>query len=102
MKKPETKSTQSNRQNKQYTEIRQFMVKRVKMFDNGGVNFDLEVNGIMIYGCRVVESKNGDFISFPQRKGGDGKYYNIAYVALKPEDQEAILGVVERMLNDEK
>lgn len=76
-------------------------VKRVKMFDNGGVVFDLEVNGVTIYGCRVVEGKNGDFISFPQRKGSDGKYYAIAYFPMDREGtiQAAILQQVEAKLN---
>lgn len=43
---------------------------------------DLEINGVSIYGCRYVEGKNGDFISFPSYKAKDGKYYNHAYVKL--------------------
>lgn len=44
--------------------------------------FDLEVNGVKIYGCRFMEGKNGNFIAFPSKKGSDGKYYNHAYVEL--------------------
>lgn len=61
---------------------------------------DLEMNGITIYGVRVVEGKNGDFLSFPQRKGQDGKYYSIVYAPLCKEDQDAILAAIERKLNE--
>lgn len=38
--------------------------------------FDLEHNGAIIYGCRLVESREGNiFISYPSRKGKDDKYY---------------------------
>ena len=41
------------------------------------VYFDVVINGVTIYGCKVVEGKNGDFISFPSHKGKDDKYYNL-------------------------
>ena len=28
------------------------------------VFFDVTINGVSIYGCRFVEGKNGDFVSF--------------------------------------
>lgn len=82
-------------------EAREYEVLRVHMFPNGHIIFDLELNGVRIYGCRVVEGKNGDFISFPQRKGFDGKYYSIAWANLSPDDQASILRTVERKLNGE-
>lgn len=100
MKKPEG-NAKGNTQGKKYMEAREYDVLRTKMFDNGGVTFDMELNGVRIYGCRVVEGKNGDFISFPQRKGSDGKYYSIAWANLSPDDQASILRTVERKLNGE-
>lgn len=97
MKKPENAGNGGTKRN--YTEVKEFSVIRTKMFDNGNVVFDLSINGVSIYGCRVVEGKQGDFISFPQRKGGDGKYYHIAYASLSQDDQGAILAAVERELN---
>ena len=55
---------------------------------------DLEVNGVAIYGCRFVEGKNGNFISFPSYKAKDGKYYNHAYVKL---DDAAIALIDEEL-----
>lgn len=61
---------------------------------------DLELNGMTVYGVRVVSGKNGDFLSFPQRKGQDGKYYAIVYAPLCKEDQDAILKKIEQVLNE--
>lgn len=65
---------------------------------NDTVFFDVVINGVTIYGCKVVEGKNGDFISFPSHKGKDGKYYNHAWVKLSDEDSAAIVKQVEEML----
>jgi len=65
---------------------------------NDAVFFDMEVNGVTIYGCKVIEGKNGDFISFPSHKGKDGKYYNHAWVKLSDDDTAAIVKQVEEML----
>lgn len=98
MKKPENTKNQEA-QKRTYEEIRSLEVKRVKMFGNGGVTADVNINGVDIYGVRVVEGKNGDFLSFPQRKGSDGKYYHIAYVYMNPNDQQTLLEMIERRLN---
>lgn len=62
------------------------------------VFFDVEINGVTIYGCKVVEGKNGDFISFPSHKGKDGKYYNHAYIKLSDDQAKDIISQVEKML----
>lgn len=62
------------------------------------VFFDMVVNGVTIYGCKVVEGSKGDFISFPSHKGKDGKYYNHAWVKLSEEDTKKIIAQVEEAL----
>lgn len=76
-----------------------FSVDRVHEFDNGGVVADLTINGIKIYGVRVVEGKEKDFLSFPQRKGVDGKHYSIVYAFISDEDQADIIKEVENALS---
>lgn len=100
MKKPENaqKSTRNER-GENYLKIESFSVNKTHIFDNGGVTFDMTVNGINIYGCRVVESNNGDFISLPQRKGNDGKYYSIVWARFSEQDTKDILAEVEKQLN---
>lgn len=62
------------------------------------VYFDVVINGVTIYGCKVIEGKNGDFVSFPSHKGKDGKYYSHAYVKLSDDDTAGIVKQVEEML----
>lgn len=99
MNKPNSSTTKAATK-KNYTKVDSFSVDRVKSFDNGGVVADLTINGIRIYGVNVVEGKDGDFLSFPQRKGKDGKYYSIVWVALSPEDSKDILSEIEKAFND--
>ena len=89
MKKPEKKSESA---------VQRVDVVRANLFDNGDVVFDVIINGVTIYNCRVVEGKNGDFISFPARKGSDGNYYSHAYIKLTDEDTKKIVGLVEKAL----
>lgn len=80
-----------------------FTVERVRVIDgkNGDVVFfTLEVRGLYIYNCRVATGKNGDFISWPQAKGSDGKYYNVCYGRLIPEEEKAILAEVQRQIDE--
>ena len=65
---------------------------------NDTVFFDVVINGVTIYGCKVIEGKNGDFISFPSHKGKDDKYYNHVWVKLSDDDTAAIVKQVEEML----
>ena len=66
-----------SRRNKENAEEKQTVVSDLKVLrakEYKGTTFlDLEVNGVKIYGCRYVEGKNGDFISFPSYKAKDGK-----------------------------
>ena len=91
MKKPEKKSESA---------VQSVEVVRAKSFDNGGVVFDMTINGVSIYNCRVVEGKNGDFISFPARKGSDGNYYSHVYIKLTGDDTKKIIGLVEKALEE--
>lgn len=99
MKKPET-STKGAKSTKtqEAIEITSYQVSRVRTVGNS-VCFDLELNGVKIYGLFVVEGKTGDFISWPSRKGSDGKYYNYCYAALSDKDLKDILAEVETQLN---
>jgi hypothetical protein len=58
-------------------------VSNVKEIPNraGCYRFQLEVNGVTIYGMRYIHftskyGKEGDLISFPSYKGSDDKFYN--------------------------
>ena len=57
-----------------------FKVKRIFKINKTGAMrafVDLAVNDeIIIRGLRVVEGKRGAFVSMPQEKGKDGKWYD--------------------------
>lgn len=99
MKKPNTESKAKSNSKQEELKIDSFSVNRVHQFDNGGVTFDMTVNGITIYGCLVVETKDGDFIGLPQRKGNDGKWYSIVWAKFSEKDSKDILAEVEKQLN---
>ena len=63
------------------------------------VFFTLILNGISIYNCRASSGKNGDFISFPQVKGKDDKYYNQVYARLSKDTESAILDAVQAKID---
>ena len=65
------------------------------------VAFDMEVNGIKIYGCWFKEgtSKDGkdySVISLPSQKGKDGNYYSVAWF---PISKELIKEIREQIVN---
>lgn len=68
------------------------------------VMFDMDVNGVMIYGCnyRTLERKDGsgEFvkIGFPSRKGSDGKYYSQAYFKVTDEIAEDIEAQIDKLI----
>lgn len=78
-----------------------YSVRRAKEFKDGGIVFDLNVDDLTIYGCRIIQDKKGDFVAFPQRKGNDGKYYSHVYIALTEEETQEILEKVCMILADE-
>lgn len=78
----------------------EYNVRRAFEFKNGDVVFDLDIDDMTIYGCRVVEGKDGDFISMPRKKGSDGKYYSIVYRRFTDEETNEILDKVSAKLAD--
>lgn len=93
-------ATTKTKKNEDTLKIESFSVDRAHMFENGGVVLDITLNGIRIYGVRVVEGQNGDFLAFPQRKGNDGKYYSIVYAKLSDQDTRDIILEAEKKLNN--
>lgn len=81
-----------------------FMVHRARSLDSGVIMADLVINGITIYGMKVLANKStGEaFLSFPQQKGRDGKYYNIAYAKLSDTDQEEMIRSIYNWLDAAK
>lgn len=77
-----------------------YEVRFARKWKDGGMTFTLDLFSddgrmISIYGCRIAAGKKGkNFISFPSRKGTDGKYYSHAYVELSQDEQDEIIDTV--------
>lgn len=94
------KTRNTKTESKTYNHV--YAVKRAVQFDDSGVLFDMTIDDFTIYDCRVVEGKNGDFISLPRRKGKDGNYWGIVYKRFTDEETNAILDMVSAALADVK
>lgn len=82
----------------EYNEVISFEILKATQY-NWGVGFNMVLNGVTIYNCTVAETKDGkQFISFPSRKGTDGKWYSYVYFRFSDGDLEAILEAVENKL----
>lgn len=79
-------------------------VKRAHEFDDSNdIGIDMVVNGVTIYGCIYKSGTNKDgeeytFVSFPSRKGKDGKYYNFAYFKIDDDLLKDIENQIEKLL----
>ena len=67
------------------------------------VAFNMEVNGIKIYGCwlkegRSKEGKDYSVVSLPSHKGKDGNYYNVAWFPISKELTKDIREQIVNML----
>ena len=80
-------------------EVHDWDVLSVRETKKGFVFFNLKLNGITIYGCKIIESDKGDFISFPSYKGSDGNYYSHVYARLDDMTTNEIIAEIEQQLN---
>ena len=97
------KNSKKKSEEREFIKVDSHEVLDVRVIDtkNGDmVLFTLVINGVKIYSCRVATGKNGDFISMPQTKGGNGQYYNVVYAPLSDEDNKTILDEVQTAINN--
>ena len=101
-KKKAAKAAKEPQTEKVYAKVFSTEVSKVRTLKSGDTFFDLKINGVMIYGCKAVETKDYPiFIGWPQRKGSDGNYYNVCSVYISPEDTEKIIAQVQAILDKE-
>ena len=67
------------------------------------VAFDMEVNGIKIYGCwfkegTTKEGKDYPVVSLPSQNRKDGKYYSVAWFPISKELTKEIREQIVNML----
>lgn len=93
----EKQASENQTKEREYLHVTSCKVTRARRFDNGDV-FDMVLNGISIYGCRLVDGVNGTFVSFPARKGTDGKWYSNCYAVLDDATIESICTQVAEII----
>ena len=100
LKTKKTETTAKTQEHKNHM----IVVTRAHELENC-IMFDMRANDIDIYGCsyRTLQRKDGsgEFgkVSFPSRKGKDGKYYNEAYFYITEDDLDTIEKGIEEKLN---
>lgn len=50
---------------------------------------------VQINGCRVIDGKNGEFISYPSWKDKDGNYHNYCYFQFSAEDVKTVIAALD-------
>lgn len=61
--------------------------------------FDMVLNGVSIYGCRLIEGEEGWFVSFPSKKSNKkgGKWFNHCWAKLTEDAIAEICSAVFEM-----
>ena len=97
------KNAQEEKTNKYNVKV--LRAREIKKEDNQQViAFDIEANAITIYGmiyrAGVSEAGNDyEMISFPARKGTDGKYYNHCWFSISEELHKNIVEQIANKFN---
>ena len=94
-----TRSRNREKREEKNIKVESFKIKRAYEFNNGNVSFDMELNGIKFYSATVVKGKNGDFISWPQRKHEED-YFSYYWIPLDQEDIDKIIDAVYDKLDE--
>lgn len=67
-----------------------------------GTIFDMTLNGVKVYGCRVCETRDGEpFVGWPQKQGKDGNFYAHAWAYLEEDQTSEIMDQIAATLNEE-
>lgn len=75
-----------------------FEIKNAREY-KGTIFFTIYGGGLYISGCRIAKGKNGEFISWPQQKGKDDKYYTIARLYMSEEAESNLIAKVKTEAN---
>lgn len=93
------KTTKKRRQ----MERREYEIKVTRAFEGKyGTLFDMELNHVKVYGCRVCETRDGEpFVGWPQKQGKDGNYYAHAWAYLEEDQTAEIMDQIAALLAEE-
>lgn len=54
--------------------------------------YDIKIGGIIIKDCRLIDSKNGEFVAMPSTQDNNGDYHALVY--LNTELQEQLTNII--------
>lgn len=84
----------------------EYSIKVTRVLDGKyGILFDVELNHVTIYGCRLCETKEGaQFIGFPQQrdKKDPNKWWSIAWAPLTDDQVKIICDQISEQLSDDE
>ena len=98
----ETKGKKARKERPEY----EYVIKVTRVLDGRyGILFDLDLNHVTIYGCRLCETKEGKpFVGFPQQrdKKDPDKWWSIAYAPLTDAQVQVICDQIAEQLADDE
>lgn len=72
-----------------------YTIDRTYTLEGGTIIFDATVNGIKLYGMRVINGEKGDFVAYPSIKSNKyGKYYKHYFLEMTEEQADAFIQAV--------
>lgn len=88
----------AKKEKKTYFNVKGWEVANVRVLDFG-MFFTLKLPGAAFYNMRVVPAgrKYDAFISMPEEKGKDNKYYKLFNIYFDPDDVKDIIEEVEKL-----
>lgn len=86
--------------------VSRLAVERLVKFDGGGslkAYVDLKIgDALLIKGVRVVEGRNGLFVSMPRQQGKNARWYDLVVALTKETKQEMNRVVLQAYRSDEE
>ena len=97
-KKMNSKNSKSSKKEVAAIEVTSLEVTRAREYEDIFF-FDMVLNGVCIYGCRLIEGEDGWFVSFPSKKPDKkgGKWFNHCWAKLSDDTIGEICAAVFEM-----
>ena len=91
-----TKNSKDENQNKPKFDMVKCVaiVQNVRVVTDDLITFTLKCKGFSLYNMKLVNGKNGYFITPPSSKASNGAYYNQYAIYLSEEDEKALIDSV--------
>lgn len=91
-----TKDSKDNKQNKAKFDMiaTEAIVQNTRVVTDDLITFTLKCHGFSLYNMKLVNGKNGYFITPPSVKSSNGAYYNQYAIYLTEEDEKSLIDSV--------